>query len=68
MAVHTGTGVMAMYAAFLLFIRRVEAGLSNSVSGLVSKLTVRSPFDQSELSKAKIPPTESPKIRPGYDS
>jgi hypothetical protein len=39
----------------------------NSVSGLVSKFWYRIPFDQSELSISKIPPTDSPKVRPGYD-
>jgi len=39
----------------------------NSVSGLVSKVWYRIPFDQSELSISKISPTDSPKVRPGYD-
>ena len=34
----------------------------NSVSGLVSTLWYRSPFDQLEQSKAKIPRTELPKM------
>ena len=59
---------------------RVEAALSagpyapalfrlalNSVSGLISKMWYRIPFDQSEQSKAKIPPTASPETRPGRD-
>ena len=37
----------------------------NSVSGLVSKVWYRIPFDQSELSISKIPPTDSPTVRPG---
>ena len=39
--------------------------LLNSVSGLVSKVWYRIPFDQSELSISKIPPTDSPTVRPG---
>jgi hypothetical protein len=39
----------------------------NSVSGLVSMLWYRSPFDQSNPSKAKIPPTKYPADRPGRD-
>jgi len=39
----------------------------NSVSGLVSKLWYRSPFNQSELPVSKIPPTDSPKVRPGRE-
>ena len=45
----------------------------NSVSGLVSKSWYRSPFDHchyhchSELSVPKIPPTDSPNDRAGYD-
>jgi len=38
-----------------------------SVSGLVSNVWYRIPFDQSQLSVSKIPPTDSPKVRPGYD-
>ena len=40
-------------------------GWLNSVSGLVSKLWYRCPLDQSELSISKIPPTDSPTVRPG---
>jgi len=40
----------------------------NSVSGLVSKIWHRILFDQSELSIYKIPPTDSPTVRPGRDS
>jgi len=39
----------------------------NSVSGLVSMMWYRIPFNQSELSISKIPPTDSPKVRPGRD-
>ncbi len=39
----------------------------NSVSGLVSKIWYRIPFDQSELSISKIPLTDSPRVRPGRD-
>jgi len=39
----------------------------NSVSGLVSKIWYRIPFDQSELSISRIPPTDSPEVRPGRD-
>ena len=38
-----------------------------SVSGLVSKVWYRIPFDQSKLYVSEIPPTDSPKVRPGYD-
>jgi hypothetical protein len=37
----------------------------NSVSGLVSITWYRILFDQSELSISEIPPTDSPKVRPG---
>jgi hypothetical protein len=37
----------------------------NSVSGPVSKVWYRIPFDQSELSISKISPTDSPTVRPG---
>jgi len=40
----------------------------NSVPGLVSRLWYRSLFDQSEPSKAKIPPAATPESRPGTDS
>jgi hypothetical protein len=47
----------------------VAATLSlNSVSGLATKMWYRIPFDQSELSISKLPPTHSPKVRPGRDS
>jgi len=36
----------------------------NSVSDLVSNLWYRIPFDQSELSISRIPPTRSPTVRP----
>jgi len=39
----------------------------NSVSGLVSKIWYRIPFDQSELSISRIPPTGSPTVGPGRD-
>ena len=39
----------------------------NSVSGLVSKVWCRIPFNQSELSISKIPPTGSPTVRPRRD-
>jgi len=39
----------------------------NSVSGLVSMIWYRIPFDQSELSISNIPPTDSPRARPGCD-
>ena len=39
----------------------------NSVSGLVSKVWYRIPFNQSELSIWKIPPTGSPTVRPRRD-
>jgi len=39
----------------------------NSVSGLVSMLWYRIPFDQAELSISRIPPTDSPTVRPGHD-
>jgi hypothetical protein len=39
----------------------------NSVSGLVTKIWCRIPCDQSELSITRIPPTASPKVRPGRD-
>ena len=37
----------------------------NSMSGLITKVWYRMPFDQSELSISKIPPTDSPTVRPG---
>jgi len=39
----------------------------NSLSGLVSKIWYRIPVDQSEPSKANIPPTKYPVDRPGRD-
>jgi len=36
----------------------VPAFLLHSVSGLVSKIWYRIPFDQSELSVSEIPPTD----------
>ena len=45
----------------------LAAGRLNSVSGLVSNIWYRIPFDQSELSVSKIRPTDSPNVRPGYD-
>jgi len=39
----------------------------STVSGLVSLLWYRSPFDQSELSISKLLPTDLPKVRPGRD-
>jgi hypothetical protein len=39
----------------------------NSVSGLVSNIWYRIPFDQSELSIARIPLSDSPTVRPGRD-
>ena len=39
----------------------------NSVSGLVSKIRHRIPFDQSEPSILRIPPTDSQKVRLGRD-
>jgi len=39
----------------------------NSVSGLVSMIWYRIPFDQSELSISKIPPTGSLTVRPRRD-
>jgi hypothetical protein len=39
----------------------------NSVSGLVSNMWYRIPYDQSELSISKIPPTDSPTVRPRRD-
>jgi len=40
----------------------------NSVSGFVSKLWYRIPFDQSDFTKAKIPPTKYPADQPGNDT
>ena len=40
-----------------------EPSTLNSVSGLVSKMWYRIPFDQSELSISRIPPTGSPTVR-----
>ena len=39
----------------------------SSVSGLVSNVWYRILLDQSELSISKIPPTDSLKVRTGYD-
>jgi len=39
----------------------------NSVSGLVLKDWWRISFDQSDVSISRIPLTDSPKDRPGYD-
>jgi len=36
-----------------------------SVSGLVSEIWYRIPFDQSALTISKFPPTDSPTARPG---
>jgi len=41
--------------------------LLHSMSGLVSNICCRIPFDQSELSVSNIPPTNSPTVRPGRD-
>jgi len=49
------------------FDQRDHSHTANSVSGLVSKIRYRIPFDQSDPSISNIPPTDSPKIRPGYD-
>ena len=40
----------------------------NSVSGLVSKIWYRIPFDQSALSISNIPATDSSKVLPGSRS
>ena len=45
---------------------RHAVGSLNSVSGLVSKTWYRIPFNQSELSVAKIPPIDSPMVRLCY--
>ena len=42
-------------------------GSLNSVSGLVSKMWYRIPFNQSELSISKFPPSDSPTVRPDRD-
>jgi hypothetical protein len=39
----------------------------NSVSDLVSKIWYRIPFDQSDPSITKIPPTDPLNLRPGRD-
>ena len=39
----------------------------NSVSDLVSKIWYRIPFDQSDPSITKIPPTDPPNVRPVRD-
>ena len=39
----------------------------NSVSGVVSRIWCRVPFDQSEPYISRIPPTDSPTVRPGRD-
>ena len=45
----------------------VECLYSNSVSGLVSNMWYRIAFDHLELPISKIPPSDSPTVRPGRD-
>jgi len=57
----TGVGAFAFQAGHS---PRSHSSL-NSMSGLVSKLWYRIPFNQSELTNSKIPPTDSTTVRPG---
>jgi len=43
----------------------LAGGALNSVSGLVSMVWYRIPFNQTELSISRIPPTDSPTVRTG---
>ena len=60
--------VDTMFMGYLNVIFDLTQGggyLLNSVSDLVSRAWCRITFDQSELSTLRIPPTASPKVRPG---
>ena len=47
--------------------RVLKLSVGSGIVDMVSQMWYRIPFDQSELSVSKIPPTDSPKFRPGRD-
>jgi hypothetical protein len=57
--------LIAAMRSFVYGLAFMAYHILNSALGLVSKVTHLTPFDQSELSILGIPPTASPKVRPG---